>query len=206
MSVEQTVNETANETVNDDEAEFEPLKDFEQDYLIQKEFPFVIKKKSNNRVLKESDRGNGYIQVNLNGRPYQKHVIVAKQFLENDDPEHKTQVDHINHNRADNRLENLRFVSHSTNQRNRTSYNGIENEYVDDISDEAIVVEEYNGHQFNDYYFYENIFYFFNGIQYRKLHINTDKRNGSLFVYMRDVDGKQVNVFYTKFKKIHDLL
>ena len=202
---EQPSNQTVDEIVND-EAEFEPLKGFEQDYEIQKEFPFVIKKKSNNRVLKDTiNKTYGYVQVHLNGKSYQKHIIIAKQFIENDAPEHKTQVDHINHNRADNRLENLRWVSHSTNQRNRTSYNGIENEYVDEISDEAIVVDEYSGHQFNDYYYHDDVFYFFNGVQYRKLYINQMK-NEYLYVNLKDVDGKKVKIMYSKFKKIHDLL
>ena len=199
--------EVINETVNDDEAEFEPLKGFESDYLIQKEFPFVIKKKSNNRILKDTiHKTSGYVYITLNGKTYRKHVIIAKQFLEN--PENLPQVDHINHNRADNRLENLRFVSSSENNRNRTvstANTAIQYEFVDDISDEAIVVDEYNSHQFTDYYYHDNVFYFFNGIQYRKLHIN-EKKNGSLFVYMINNEGKRVCVYYSKFKKIHDLL
>ena len=70
----------------------------------------------------------------------------------------------------------------------------------------TIVVDEYNGHEITDYYFHDDIFYLYNGIQYRKLHINKYKRNGSLFVVMKDIEGKQVNVFYSKFKKLHDLL
>ena len=54
--------EQPNQTINDDESEFEPLKGFESDYEIQKEYPFVIKKKSNHRVLKESiQRDSGYV-------------------------------------------------------------------------------------------------------------------------------------------------
>ena len=133
-----------------------------------------------------------------------KHVLIAKQFLEN--PDNLPEVDHINRDRSDYHLSNLRYVSHSTNQRNRTSYKNIESEYVDSISDDAIVVDEYNGHELADYYFHDDVFYFYNGIQYRKLHINTDKRNGHLFVQMKAIDGKRIKVLYSIFKQHHDLL
>ena len=201
--------EQPNQTVNDDEAEFEPLKGFESDYEIQKDYPFVIRKKVNHRIIKEGINNYGYPRVYLNCEPYLKHVIVAKQFLENTDPEHKTQIDHINKIRTDYHISNLRYVSPSENSQNRTvstANTTIRYEYVDNISDEAIVVDEYNGHQFNDYYFHDNVFYFFNGIQYRKLHINTDKRNGNLYVNMKDNDGKTVKIMYSMFKRLHDLL
>ena len=79
----QPTGQTQIETV--DEAEFEPLKDFENDYEIQKEFPFVIRNKKTGRILAESDRGQGYPRINLNGKSYQKHILVAKQFIENPD-------------------------------------------------------------------------------------------------------------------------
>ena len=198
--VEQPVNQTI-----DDEAEFEPLLHFEEDYEIQKEFPFVIRKKVNNRVLKESIDGNGYYTVHLKQKTYKKHVLVAKQFIINDDPEHKTQIDHINRNRADYRLENLRYVSPSENQKNKSSQLTVQYEFVDEISDEAIVVDEYNNNQFNDYYFHNDVFYFYNGIKYRKLHIN-QKKKGCLYVNLINNQGKQVCVYYAKFKKLHDLL
>ena len=190
--------------------EFVPLLNFEDDYEILNQFPFTIRKKSNHYVLNETIQSNGYVYVHLNRKTdrktVRKHVLIAKQFLENDDPEHKTQVDHINRIKTDYHLSNLRWISPSDNCRNRTSGNCIEYEYIDNISDEAIVADEYNGYQFTDYFFHNNFFYFFNGIQYRKLHINTDKRNGSLFVRMIDNDGKKVCVYYSKFKKLHDLL
>ena len=41
-----------------DEAEFEPLKDFENDYEIQTTYPYNIRKKSNNRILEKMRKCN----------------------------------------------------------------------------------------------------------------------------------------------------
>ena len=128
-----------NQTVNDDEAEFEPLNGFEQEYLIQKEFPFVIKKKSNNRIIKEGINNFGYPRVSLSGKSYLKHVIVAKQFLDN--PNNLPEVDHISRDRTDYHLSNLRYVSRSLNQQNKTSYKGVKVIYVDDIPDSSTIID-----------------------------------------------------------------
>ena len=202
---EQTQFETVDETDDDEPVvEFVPLLNFEDDYEILNQYPFTIRKKSNHRVVSEYIESNGYFRLSLNRNKYLKHVLIAKQFLEN--PDNLPEVDHINRDRSDYHLSNLRYVSHSTNQRNRTSYKNIESEYVDSISGDAIVVDEYNGHELADYYFHDDVFYFYNGIQYRKLHINTDKRNGNLFVQMKAIDGKRIKVLYSIFKQHHDLL
>lgn len=61
--------------------------------------------------------GFGYCQAQLqvNGvREYRKeHRIVAEAFIEN--PLGKPEIDHINGNRADNRAENLRWVTRAEN-------------------------------------------------------------------------------------------
>ena len=47
------------------------------------------------------------------------HKLVAKTFIKNND---KKYVDHINRIRNDNRLENLRWVTCSENNKNRKSW------------------------------------------------------------------------------------
>jgi hypothetical protein len=83
--------------------------------------------------------------------------------------------------------------------------NGIVYEYLDNIPDEALVVKDYGKHEFEDLYFYENVFYKFNSINYRKLHINETK-GGFLVVSVKDINGKNTKICYSKFKRIYDLI
>jgi hypothetical protein len=61
----------------------------------------------------------GYWSVMVNGRLYRAHRIIwAMHYGEWPDG----QVDHINHIRADNRIENLRVVPHLDNHRNMSLF------------------------------------------------------------------------------------
>ena len=70
------------------------------------------------KVLKPHDNG-GYLDVMLckNGehKRFLIHRLVSTMFIPNDDPVHKTQVNHINENRQDNRVENLEWVTPKEN-------------------------------------------------------------------------------------------
>ena len=113
-------------------------------------------------------------------------------------------VDHINHIKTDYHIANLRWVSVSDNNRNKSSHKGVEYEYIDTIPDEAMVVDTYGNNTFDNYYFYDNIFYFYTGINYRKLHIIEDKY-GNKYASLINNDGKYVRLSYSKFKKEHDI-
>lgn len=60
---------------------------------------------------------------NGKSKQYSLHRILAKAFIPN--PDNKPEVDHINTNRTDCRLENLRWVTHAENMRNPLSQQSI---------------------------------------------------------------------------------
>jgi hypothetical protein len=178
----------------------------DEDYGIFSDFPYDIRKKSNGRYLIESFETNGYPRVMLNNKSTNKHNILMKQFKPHVQSNEKLEIDHINRDKTNYHLSNLRWVTRSENLLNRTgSRNGIVYEYVDDIPDEALVVKDDGKHEFGDLYFFEDVFYKFNGINYRKLHINETK-GGLLVVSVKDLNGKNTKIFYSKFKRIYDLI
>ena len=178
------------------------------DYLISDEYPYPIKRIGSDRVITESFNNQGYVVCSMNGKGYKKHRIIAEQFIDNDDPDTNTEVDHINHDRSDNHISNLRWVTRSENTRNKASHHGVGYEYHDELPDDAIVVNDYGNHNFEFYYYSESTdeFYYYNGRHYRILHVNEDKQHdGFLFVYMRDTNDKQVKVCLNKFKRLYDI-
>ena len=69
----------------------------------------------------------GYIRIRYKGKYVYAHRVAA--MLTYGDLPEKTQIDHINHIRSDNRLENLRITDHENNGRNvsmmRTNTTGV---------------------------------------------------------------------------------
>jgi translation elongation factor EF-1alpha len=60
---------------------------------------------------------DGYLRVGINYKIYSAHRLIAETFLEPE--EDKIQVNHINHNRTDNRLINLEWCTPTYNSQNR---------------------------------------------------------------------------------------
>lgn len=73
------------------------------------------------RVLSLNHKNSGYIDVTLNkdGKRTTTHVhqLIAKTFIDN--PENKPQVNHINGDKTDNRIENLEWATSRENIRHK---------------------------------------------------------------------------------------
>ena len=100
----------------------------EEIYIQIEEFPnYQVSNLGNVRniktelVLKQRLRKDGYkdVMLNLEGKRHNKkvHRLVANAFLENID--NKKCVDHINNNKEDNNINNLRYATMNENGQNR---------------------------------------------------------------------------------------
>ena len=178
----------------------------DDEYEIFDQYPFYIRKKKNQKIVKEGINAQGYVHVSLNRVLYKKHRLVALHFLPNDQPLIKTDIDHINHDRTDFHLENLRWVSRKENNLNKSSFKGVEYEYIeyDDMPDDLVEVRDYGKYSFEDYYYSPetNRFYFDTGVNLRVLHINFNKY-GSAFVYARNTENRSTSIMFTKFKRLY---
>ena len=82
-----------------------------------------VRNKNTKVVLSQEDTGNGYLCVGLqmDKGVYKKtrvHRMVAMTFLEFQRTEERNEVDHINGNKADNSVDNLRWCTHKENMNN----------------------------------------------------------------------------------------
>lgn len=154
----------------------------------------------NGKLLKPHINQDGYMQycfrVNGKYKIILYHVIIVKMFIKSDYDSNKEEIDHRNHNRQDNSIENLCVVSRSENQRNSSSMNGKKFNFVDNIGKSLVINEE------------AGIFYsleldrFFMFIEhtnkYKELH--EQLHNGNPYVYYC-YKNKLHNFSINKFKK-----
>ena len=75
----------------------------------------VSRKRGEPYPLKVCYNNSGYQMVNVSRPPQYVHRLVAETWIPN--PNHHEQVNHINGDKTDNRVENLEWVTHSENMR-----------------------------------------------------------------------------------------
>ena len=166
------------------------------DYEICDTYPYEIRKRKTGKVVKESiNKGNGYVDLALNNHTIRKHRIVAMTFIPN--PENLPVIDHIDKNRTNFHIDNLRWTTQKQNSNNLSKQT-----FVDDIPDDSIVVDRYSQWEFDFLYYNEerDQFYFFNGLNYTLRPFFMDKR-GRYMVKATDVTGKRRTIMLNKFKR-----
>ena len=176
------------------------------DYEIMATYPHKIRRIKDKNECIEWFNKNGYVNVKLE-KNYLKHRIIAEQFIQNVDPENKTEINHINHNRADNHIINLEWCSRSENMLDRGQYKDIKYNFVDELPYDAMPISQYETrteiHEFaeNRYWYSSStkLFYFNNKRNYKILNIK--ESNGYKQVCLIDTNKKFINVSLLSFKK-----
>jgi len=85
-------------------------------------YPFNIQ----GQWISKSRDKHGYDRVLLNGKEKQVHRLLGLTWIYNPDPKHRTEVDHENRDKTDNRLCNLRWLTHRENRLNQQNRSGLE--------------------------------------------------------------------------------
>ena len=163
-----------------------------------------IRRRSNKRIVSESLLNN-YLRVVLNGKDYYKHIVIAIQFIPNNDPQHKSCIDHIDGDKLNNNVLNLRWCSPKQNANNlHKTKTGRRIEFVNDLPENAIFITHYGPYLFDDYYFVNDRFY-------------KDTRDGRFRIVpwfldggcqrvsLTDVNDKKRSVHRKKFLREYDL-
>ena len=162
---------------------------------------FKNKKYTEGKILKPHINNNGYIyyKFSINGKPKNifLHHIIVKLFIDKNFDSTKFEIDHKNHNRQDNSIDNLCIVSRLENNRNLSSKNGKEFNFLSDIGKSLVINEEaqiYYSLDLDKFYMYIN-----HTNKFKELHIflNNGKNPSIRYRY----NNKQYMFSINKFKK-----
>jgi hypothetical protein len=77
-----------------------------------------VRRVKNGRIVQGVITDHGYRRVSIKGKHLRVHRLVAEAFIDN--PDNKLCVDHINGNKLDNAVSNLRWATYQENARNKS--------------------------------------------------------------------------------------
>ena len=160
--------------------------EYGDNYSICMNYPYDVRNDKTGRILKPHLTKDGYYQIclcmNNHRKHYYHHVLIWISHFGSYD---KTQydIDHRDHDRANNHIENLRLVSKSLNNINISKKNGKQFEYYDELPDKIVINEE------QGIYFCRQYDKFFRLVvnEYREIHeCKRSDSNGTRIIWHKD--------------------
>ena len=103
------------------------------------------------------------------------------------------EIDHIDRNRKNNQISNLREVSRVTNRLNRWNHKEVE-----DLPEDVIIIEKYNSHYFKNIYFSPSTNNLYRSSEGYFFTIPFKSRNQANLL---DIDGNQVQIYLNTLRK-----
>ena len=159
------------------------------------------------RVLKPVDNGLGYMIVRLHKDGQHKNFLVHRLVMIafNGPIPNGYEVDHCDHDRTNNRLTNLRYVTHSENQRNKSCHKGVSYDFVDALPADSVCVTEYCKHKFERVYYVPSTGnFYFDTLTHSIRVMHTSVHHNSKRISATDVEGKFRWINIAKWKSANN--
>ena len=155
-------------------------------YSICMDYPYNVRNDNTGRILKPHLAKRGYYQIRLyknsHCKNYYHHVLIWISHFGSYDKT-KFDIDHIDHNRTNNHIENLRLVNRSLNLINISKMNSKHFDFYDDLPDKIVINKECGIYYCKQY----DKFFRFVVNEYRELHERKrSDSNGTLIQWSTD--------------------
>ena len=162
-------------------------------YSICKEYPYQIIYTNTKRVVKVHTSYNEYKTVSIGGKTYGLHKVIAEQWLDN--PNKCTEVNHKDGNRSNNKLDNLEWITHSDNLKQREKFTRRKFEFIDELPTTAEQLDKYKDIEYDRYWFdYNSEKLIIKAKNGRYRYVNFSDNRGKLQAALTDKDGKTHSV------------
>lgn len=170
-------------------------------FEISSEYPHKIRNKKTKNIILCSMK-KGYLLITLAGNEYRVHRLIAEQWIPN--PDKLPIVDHINGDRIDNHVNNLRWCTKKDNDTNIHYRYGEALDLKPEINEICKPLDYYQKRDtcfYNIYFNNEtNEVYLYNSALFKKITVLNNKKGN--YVQLYDVSKHKRNIYIDEIKSI----